>query len=86
MIKKSLFYAGNGDPAEISDSMRLQSLLMQLYMASGCSLMSRFALLISLVGLRATDARAPTLSCEASAADAVLLLVLCDQAPSLLSN
>jgi hypothetical protein len=55
-------HAGSGDPEEMSDSMRLQSLFMQLYMASGCSLMSRFALLISLVGLRVRDSGAPPLS------------------------
>ena len=47
--------------------------------------MSFFALLISLVGLRASEVCNLSRSLDASAADAALLLVLCDQALSLLA-
>ncbi len=55
-------------------------------MASGCSLMSLLALLISLVGLWARAPRDALPSIDARAADAALLLVLCDQALSLLKR
>jgi hypothetical protein len=55
-------------------------------MASGCSFMSLFALLISLVGLRAIVTRVALPSLDARAADAALLLVLCDHPLSLIKK